>query len=123
MVGSMTESNGSGRDRSRPGRRALFSEVGGDGGTSGREPPAGRRALFSDEVVEAAGRRDTTSPGGRTAVVRCRTCLEATPVSLVSLGLALMPSLWLPTRPWPRLMRCPACHRVSWCRIDWPSLR
>lgn len=98
----MTDSNGTGRDRSRP----------------------GRRALFSDEVVEAAGRRQTSpSPDGRTAVVRCRTCLEATPVSLVSLGFALIPSLWLPTRPWPRLMRCPACHRVSWCRIDWPSLR
>jgi hypothetical protein len=117
-----TKSNGSGRDPGRPGRRALFSEVGSDGGASVSPPVAGRRALFSDEVVEAAGRRDS-SPEGRTAVVHCRTCLEATPVSLVSLGLALMPSLWLPTRPWPRLMRCPACHRVSWCRIDWPSLR
>lgn len=116
------ESNGSGRDKSRPGRRALFSEPGAEGRSAVREPAAGRRALFSDEVVEAAGRRDT-SPDRRTAVVHCRTCLEATPVSLVSLGLAMVPSLWLPTRPWPRLMRCPACHRVSWCRIDWPSLR
>lgn len=56
------------------------------------------------------------------AVVHCRTCRAATSVSIASLALSLVTSLWLPTRPWPRLMRCPACHHVAWCRIDWPSL-
>lgn len=91
-------------------------------------PPAGRRAFFSD-----AGRPAETPAPGRpgeevragltTVVVECRTCLNRTPMSLPGLGLSLIPSLWLPSRPWPRLMRCPSCHRVSWCRIEWPRLR
>jgi hypothetical protein len=119
--------------RSRPGRRALFSETAGDHGGPdlgtadlGTGDPSGdarggaasgRRALFSSTEPVAG------TPRGRLAVVHCRTCLAATEVSLPALGLALVPSLWIPTRPWPRLMRCPACHRVAWCRIDWPSLR
>lgn len=113
--------NGSvGSTRSRPGRRALFSEfdaAAGDG-QEARQIPEGRRALFSELPPE-----ETPAAARRGAVVHCRTCLAATPVSLAALGRSLVPSLWLPTRPWPRLMRCPSCHRLSWCRIDWPRLR
>ena len=131
----MSESNGTGRPgptRPRParGRQALFSSSSpANGGPDEAipEPGAetGRRALFSStEPIPASGLSGPSGPSGRTtAVVHCRTCLAATPVSLVALGRSLIPSLWLPTRPWPRLMRCPACHRTSWCRIDWPSLR
>lgn len=137
---------------SRPGRRALFSGPydsglatgeGGDPperttgedrsaasrpGTAGDEP-RGRRAFFSG----AAPAERTPGPAGAdgpeihagitTVVVECRTCLGRTPMSLPGLAASLLPSLWLPTRPWPRLMRCPACQRVSWCRIEWPRLR
>lgn len=102
--------------RSRPGRRALFSDPAEGTGveTGPADLPDGRRAVFSSTTPAAP------EPGHLTAVVHCRTCLSATPMSLAALGLSLVPSLWVPTRPWPRLMRCPACHRVSWCRIDWP---
>ena len=122
------DGNGAGRDTragARPGRRALFSDpteapltAPGPAAADRGAERAGRRAFFSDPVVTdepAAG--DPHS--GRGPVVVCRTCLARTPVSLISLGLALVPSLWLPTRPWSRLMRCPACHRVSWCRLEW----
>ncbi|HWE54958.1 MAG TPA: hypothetical protein VG435_05570 [Acidimicrobiales bacterium] len=123
----MTEhtTNGSGPNGSvraagsRPGRRALFSEFDSTGdadaptGAPTSGPAEGRRALFSEPAQ--------VEPGHREAVVHCRTCLAATPLSLVGLARALVPSVWLPTRPWPRLMRCPACRRVSWCRIDWPG--
>lgn len=98
----------------RPGRRALFSDPSERAETGRVELPEGRRALFS-EAQPAKGR-----PTGA-AVVHCRTCLAATTMSLPAVARALIPSLWLPTRPWPRLMRCPACHRMSWCRIDWPG--
>ena len=115
--------------RERAGRRALFSDP-----TEGAVPEAaggaeapgrsGRRAFFSDPVVtEGSGRPPgpggrSLVPGGGSLVVVCRTCRARTPMSLVELGLALVPSLWLPTRPWPRLMRCPSCHHVSWCRLE-----
>lgn len=131
----MSGPNGAG-PRSRPGRRALFSEA-----SPGPPPPAetlrpGRHAVFSGPPAgssgveppgvgpEPPGVGNEPAGGGRTAaVVHCRTCLSATRVGLPRLAAALVPSLWLPTRPWPRLMRCPACQRVSWCRIDWPQLR
>jgi hypothetical protein len=127
----MSESNGTGRGGTPPrrrGRQALFSaDAGPDGGepVESTEPieASGRRALFSSTEPGPATGRAASAAGRGTAVVHCRTCLAATPVSLATLGRALIPSLWWPMRPWPRLMRCPACHRTSWCRIDWPSLR
>ncbi len=106
----------SGAARSRPGRQALFSDPSAPppDRSERADLPEGRRALFSSTSLAPA-------PGRLSAVVHCRTCLSATPMSLPALGLSLVPSLWLPTRPWPRLMRCPACHRISWCRIDWPK--
>lgn len=122
----------------RAGRRALFSDPDGPAsgaersGSAAAEPGGGvggtgRRAFFSDagsgrppDAPAHVVRPDGTDPGdglGALLVV-CRTCLARTPVSVVSLGVALLPSLWLPTRRWSRLMRCPACHRVSWCRVE-----
>ncbi|HET9076680.1 MAG TPA: hypothetical protein VFN68_07095 [Acidimicrobiales bacterium] len=137
---------------SRPGRRALFSGpydpglASGDGegrgaadpappipgGPAAGEPAAGRRAVFSDTGRPGrptAGRAAPVGPpadihaGPTTAVVECRTCLNRTPMSLVGLGLSLVPSLWIPARRWSRLMRCPACQKVAWCRVEWPRLR
>ena len=116
--------------RERPGRRALFSDpaevaVSGTGEqTPDLDSRRGRRALFSETAAPSGspGADHATGdqpPRGRGPVVVCRTCLARTPTSMVDLGLALVPSLWLPTRPWSHLMRCPACHRVSWCRLEW----
>lgn len=107
-----------GPKRARPGRQALFTDAGAPPAPATGNAGPGRRAVFSDTAAAGPAGADRT-----TAVVHCRTCLAATKVSLASLGVALLPSLWVPTRPWPRLMRCPACHRTSWCRIDWPKLR
>jgi hypothetical protein len=108
------------------GRRALFSDPSAPPGfdpgepAAGPPPSTGRRALFSPPGPPDPG---PDEPVGRLeAVVHCRTCLTATPMSIPAVAWGLVPSLWLPTRPWPRLMRCPACRRVSWCRIDWPRL-
>ena len=103
--------------RSRPGRQALFTNA-------SAEPAApatvgeGRRALFSEAPASAEPPR----PDRTSAVIHCRTCRAATKVSIASLGFSLLPSLWMPTRPYPRLIRCPACHHRSWCRIEWPKL-
>jgi hypothetical protein len=79
--------------------------------TAPRRARPGRRALFSEETL--------AEPGRKGPVVECRTCLETTQLGPAALAARLVPSLWLPGRPWPRLMRCPACKRVSWCRIRW----
>ena len=125
--------------RERPGRRALFSDPVEVPATEEQMPTLagrrGRQAFFSGETAPSGGNpvhdrgtgdRGTgdraagdQAEGGRGPVVVCRTCLARTPMSMVDLGRALVPSLWLPTRPWSRLMRCPACHRVSWCRLEW----
>lgn len=113
----------------RRGRRALFSDPVVDRGPAPTAVPPdpaplrGRRALFSATEPPSAppsARSDGRRRPRLAAVVHCRTCLAATPLSLPALGLALVPSLWIPGRPWSRLMRCPACHRVSWCRVDRP---
>jgi hypothetical protein len=87
------------------GRRALFSVVTPEarGGTSSGE---GRQALFS------APRRERG-----TLVVECDACQARTPVSVLRLGRWLWPSLCVPFRRFPQLMRCPACRRLTWCRL------
>lgn len=153
QTGGQDQPGGRPTGRVRPGRRALFSDPAGPdaamGAESGRsasraeEPTSGpaspdrpggawgRRAFFSQPVEPPAPDAPTPGsddaeqvrPGLTTAVVVCRTCLSRTPMSLLGLGVSLVPSLWLPSRKWSRLMRCPACRRVSWCRVEWPSLR
>jgi hypothetical protein len=97
------------RDRS-DGRRAIFSAPGGAARPAGARPTRsrgeGRQALFSAPE----------EPPGVLAV-ECSGCGARTPVGLLELGRHLVPSLWLPFRRHPRLMRCPACGRAAWCRI------
>ncbi len=122
--------DGDDQRRLRPGRRALFSDSDAESAAPVAPGLPGRRAFFSEtaEGLPADDRPpavdpEEVRPGFTTVVVVCRTCLARTPVSVLRIGPALIPSLWLPTRKWSRLMRCPACRRVSWCRIEWPTLR
>lgn len=116
-------------DRHEPGdpfgRRAFFTQPPVNGLQESGPPlvdsaDEGRRALFSNP--EGAHPSAPAAPrplGGAVAVVECRTCLARTPMSVGSAVVRLLPSLWLPGRPWSRLMRCPNCAKVSWCRIRW----
>jgi len=100
-----------GRNQHRPnGRAALFGPV---APPMDRPQPAGegRQALFS-----AAPRRKGT------VLVECSRCDARTPVPLASLGVRMIPSLWIPGRSFSRLMRCPACDQPSWCRVHWRTL-
>jgi hypothetical protein len=106
----------------RGGRRAFFSAAtDGDpelstanGHIQERVGARGRRAFFS-----AADGTKPPEPVWHGVIVECRTCLVRAPVSVSALVMSLIPSVWLPTRPWPRLMRCPHCGRRSWCRVRW----
>ena len=97
---------------------------------TGPDDPLGRRAFFSQPVgipvAPAPGRRALFSTPGRPkrgqVVVECRTCLNHTSIGLTGLASRLVGSLWVPGRPWPRLMRCPNCSRISWCRVHWAEL-
>jgi hypothetical protein len=71
----------------------------------------GKRALYSGE----------RPPDPRTngVTVHCARCAQATTVGAKRALLLLAPSLHLPIiRPrYPSLLRCPACHRMSWARL------
>ena len=111
-----------GRRRGDPlGKRALFSAgEDGDAGVAGREAqsaaggrtPAGRQALFS-----------LPAPAPRSVTVECRRCGARTNVGVAQLALRLVPSLWRPATRYSRYMRCPACSRFGWCRLDWSVFR
>jgi len=77
------------------------------------QPPQGegKQALFS-----AAPRRKGT------VLVECSQCDARTPMPLAALGVQMVPSLWMPWRPFSRLMRCPACNQPTWCKIHWRTL-
>jgi hypothetical protein len=96
----------------RSGREALFGPV---APPMDHQPPQveGKQALFS-----AAPRRKGT------VLVECSQCDARTPMPLASLGLQMLPSLWLPIpgRPFTRLMRCPACSDATWCKVHWRTL-
>jgi hypothetical protein len=103
------------------GRRALFSAPGEHASETTAPHPSGGAAQTPDEPAATT----TVSDAGRgrgDVVVVCRTCLARSPVPLVSLAALLIPSVWLPTRQWSRLMRCPSCGRLSWCRVEWRQL-
>jgi hypothetical protein len=97
-------------EQNRNGREALFGPV---PPPMDPKPPAGegKQALFS-----AAPRRKGT------VVVECSQCEARTPMPLASLGIRLVPSLWIPGRSFSRLMRCPACGDPAWCRVHWRTL-
>ena len=93
------------------GKHALFGPAHTSSGH--RAAAEGRRALFS-----APPRRRGT------VVVECGRCQARTPVPLLELGTRLLPSVWLPLpgRAFSRLLRCPACDDVSWCRVHWRTV-
>lgn len=94
----------------RNGREALFGLV---------APPIERRPLQGEgkqALFSAAPRRKGT------VVVECSECDARTPMPLASLGLQMLPSLWIPGRSFSRLMRCPSCNQPTWCKVHWRSL-
>jgi hypothetical protein len=101
-----------GFDRLRPraGRPAAAGPATPRPGAVGRDTH-GKRALYSGE----------RPPDPRTSgvTVHCSRCAHATMVGPRRALLLLTPSLHLPVvRPrYPSLLRCPACHRVSWVRL------
>jgi hypothetical protein len=93
------------QERSRAGRRALFSSL----------TPPGPTVDAEDRKAGAPGRRGQV-------VVECGRCGAHTPVPLMGLACQLVPSLWVPNRRLSWLMRCPKCRRLTWCRLDWLAL-
>ena len=74
--------------------------------------PLGKMALFS------SGR---PQPFAGTFLVDCSSCHRETPVSPVQLVRAALPlSVHLPLlRKYHSFMRCPACGRRTWVRVEW----
>jgi len=95
------------------GKRALFSGAAGRvAGSSPDNDQAGRHAVFSAPA---------RVPGA--VIVECERCEGRTPVPLGEMPRKLLVSLWMPLRRHSRLMRCPACGQLSWCRVDWLAAR
>ena len=117
------------------GRRALFgAPPPGTEMTAGDAPAAGRRALFSAapagfsaapagfSAAPAPSAQEEPENRGRRVAVECGSCRARTPLGLLSAVGHLIPSVWVPTRRLSRLMRCPSCGRLTWCRVDWWGL-
>ncbi len=95
--------------------------------------PQGRRALFEAPVSAARdtirsgrtaeGKEALYSTGPRqtgTVVVGCSSCHARTRVNLTDLGLRwLTGTVWVPGRRNGHWMKCPSCHRRTWCSIGW----
>lgn len=98
--------------------------------TGGRDP-LGKQALFSAPTpVETGptgpgreGKHALYSTGPRqagTVVIECGDCEVRTRTSLLTLGLRCLPfTAWIPGRRHAHVLRCPACGRLTWCRIGW----
>jgi hypothetical protein len=97
-------------DGRRSPREALFGPV---PPPMDHQPPAaeGRQALFS-----AAPRRKGT------VLVECSSCDARSPIPIAALGIRMIPSVWIPGRSFSRLMRCPACESMTWCKVHWRTL-
>lgn len=76
---------------------------------AGAPDAQGKQALFS--------RSERSSGAGRVSV-RCSRCRAATSVGPIRAVRLLVPSLYVPLRAYPSLLRCPACQRISWCRLS-----
>lgn len=98
-----------------------------------RVDPTGRHALFATPPTAA---RDQLGPGNQkdgreaffstgprqtgTVVITCSECDTRSRVTLLDLGVRLLSiSAWVPGRSHSHWMRCPGCHRHTWCRIGW----
>jgi hypothetical protein len=73
--------------------------------------PQGTRSLFSG---------DPGRPAFGSVSVACSRCETTTVMGLRKAMVQSVPSLHLPIvrRRHPSLMRCPACHRLSWVRLS-----
>ena len=116
-----------------------MSDPGADraGGPEDRRDPMGKRALFEAPVdapadqlrpgPDRSGRDALFSAGPResgTVVVECSACSSRTRVVAFDAARRLMSlSLYSPLlhRRHPHLIRCPACHDRTWCRIRWTA--
>jgi hypothetical protein len=77
----------------------------------------GKRALFSDG--EPAHAVDERRPGPFDVTVHCASCDARTTLSVPEFILQHFPLwAWLPWRKHSRLMRCPACGRLSWHAVS-----
>ena len=95
--------------------------------------PQGRRALFDTPVSAAPdtirsgrsseGKEALYSTGPRragTVVVTCDACQARSRVNLTDLGLRwLTGTVWIPGKRQGHWMRCPACHKRTWCSVAW----
>lgn len=99
------------------GRRALFGPPSaGEGAPSAGERAEGRRAFFSDPVPKG----DAADPPYVRVI--CRSCRAVTDLSPARAARALLGTLWWPLGAWNHRMRCPACSRVGWCRVEWAGM-
>jgi hypothetical protein len=111
------------------GKRALFSdpEAGPQPGPGpGPAPDGSGSGSGLGTVPSRPGRRDLFSGpglGARSVVVECQRCRARTPIGVTGLIRRLIPSLWFPPTRFSRYLRCPACNRFGWCRVDWSVFR
>ena len=55
-----------------------------------------------------------------TVVVTCDACQARSRVNLTDLGLRwLTGTVWIPGKREGHWMRCPACHKRTWCSVAW----
>jgi hypothetical protein len=96
-------------------RAALFTAPAAGAST----PPPVRHLTSVDDrhALFSAPPRETGA-----LVVECQRCEARTPLSLVAVARALLPSVWVPGRAFPRYMRCPADGHAAWCRVHWRML-
>ena len=74
--------------------------------------PMGRMALFSEIEPQ--------EPGAQLLWIECSSCFKETPVSPVDLVRATLPfSLHFPLiKRYHSFMRCPACRRLTWVKVN-----
>lgn len=97
--------------------RRPFDPLGRDGlflpPQSSDPPPTTRRASGRAALFSAPPRRRGD------VVVECASCGAHTPVPRLALPRTLLPSVFVPFRRHPHLLRCPGCRAIAWCRVAW----
>lgn len=81
-----------------------------------RDDETGKRSLFGPAPNQPKGRGPSNPEGPLT--IECSRCGAATRVGIGdALRRLIRFSLWVPGRPYPRRLTCPACSRRSWVRL------
>jgi hypothetical protein len=82
-----------------------------------RRDPLGKRALFSEP--QAAPATQERKRGAFDVTVHCSSCDARTTLSPPEFILQHLPVwAWAPWRKQSRLMRCPACGRITWHAVS-----